>query len=73
MRAPEKELDMVATANPAIQKATARVMKLSKYKRARLLYEYEVRARRDELSKLYDARVEGLARALNNVVYDTAA
>ena len=53
---------MVATASPAIQKATARVMKLSKDARARLLYEYEVRARRDELSKLYDAREEGLAK-----------
>jgi len=55
---------MVATASPAIQKATARVMKLSKDKRARLIYEYEVMARRDELSKLYDAREEGLAKGL---------
>ena len=60
----KEELDMVATASPAIQKATARVMKLSKDKRARLIYEYEVMARRDELSKLYDAREEGLAKGL---------
>ena len=33
-----EELDMVANASPAIQKATARVLKLSKDERARLLH-----------------------------------
>jgi hypothetical protein len=49
---------MVATASPAIQKAAARVMKLSKDERARLLYEYEIKARRDEIAKI-DAAVTG--------------
>ena len=59
---------MVATASPAIRKATARVMKLSKDERARLMHEYEVRARGDENARLYDAtekgRTEGLAKGL---------
>jgi len=46
---------MVATASPAIQKATAGVLKLSKDERARLLHEYEVRAWRDEMARLDDA------------------
>ncbi|MDR0311388.1 MAG: Rpn family recombination-promoting nuclease/putative transposase [Acidobacteriota bacterium] len=53
-----EELFMVATASPAIQKAAARVMKLSKDERARLLYEYEIKARRDEIAKI-DAAVTG--------------
>jgi len=36
---------MVATASPAIQKATAKVLELSKDERARLIYEYELKAR----------------------------
>ena len=42
---------MVATASPAIEKATARVLKLSKDERARLIHEYEVRAQRDERAR----------------------
>jgi len=57
-----EELDMVANASPAIAKATARVLKLSKDERARLLHEYEVRAWRDEMARLDDARVEGLEK-----------
>ena len=56
----KEELDMVANASPAIHKATARVMKLSKDERARLLHEYEVKARRDEIARLDDAREEGI-------------
>ena len=55
----KEELDMVATASPAIQKATARVMKLSKDERARLMHEYEVKARDYELARLYDATEKG--------------
>ena len=54
-----EEIDMVANASPAIMKATATVKKLSKDERARLIHEYEVKARRDRLSELYDARIEG--------------
>ena len=50
---------MVATASPAIQKAAARVLKLSKDERARMLHEYEVKARDYELARLHDAREEG--------------
>jgi len=53
---------MVANASPAIQKATATLMKLSKDERARLLHEYEVKARRDEISMLDDAREEGMEK-----------
>ena len=55
----KEELDMVATASPAIQKAAARVLKLSKDERARMLHEYEVKARDYELARLHDAREEG--------------
>ena len=50
---------MVATASPAIQKAVARVLKLSKDERARMLHEYEVKARDYELARLHGAREEG--------------
>ena len=50
---------MVATASLAIRKATARVLKLSKDERARMLHEYEVKARRDELARLDDAIEKG--------------
>ena len=42
---------MVATASPAINKASARVLKLSKDERARLIHEYEVKAQRDERAR----------------------
>jgi len=58
----KEELDMVATASPAIRKAAARVLKLSKDERARMLHEYEVKARRDELARLDDAIEKGLER-----------
>ena len=50
---------MVATASPAIRKATARVLKLSKDERARMLYEAELKAWRDEQAKLGDAELKG--------------
>jgi len=59
----KEELDMVATASPAIHKATARVLKLSKDERARLLYEYEVKARDYELARIHGAVTE-IARNL---------
>jgi predicted transposase/invertase (TIGR01784 family) len=55
----KEELDMVAKTSPAIQKATAKVLKLSKDERARLLHEYEVRARMYEFSRLNDAEEKG--------------
>ena len=59
-----EELEMAATASPAIQKATAKVLKLSKDERARLIHEYEVRAWRDEMARLDDALKEGIAKGL---------
>ena len=56
-----EELDMVATASPAITKATARVLKLSRDERARLLHEYEVKAQRDERARLKYAIEKGIA------------
>ena len=53
---------MIANASPAIQKATARVLKLSKDERARLLHEYEVKARDYELARLHGAMEEGLEK-----------
>ena len=55
---------MVATASPAIRKAATRVLKLSKDERARMLHEYEVKARRDEHARLDDAIEKGLERGL---------
>ena len=49
---------MVANASPAIHKATARVLKLSKDERARLLYEYEAKARDYELARIHGAVIE---------------
>ena len=53
-----EELDMVANASPAIQKATAKVKKLSKDERARLLHVYEVMSRMSERAM----REEGLEK-----------
>ncbi|MDR0311761.1 MAG: Rpn family recombination-promoting nuclease/putative transposase, partial [Acidobacteriota bacterium] len=55
----KEELEMVATASPAIEKAAARVMKLSKDEHARMLYEAEMKARDYELVRLHAARTEG--------------
>jgi predicted transposase/invertase (TIGR01784 family) len=54
-----EELKMVANASPALQKATAKVMKLSKDEHARMLYEAEMKARDYELVRLHAARTEG--------------
>ena len=55
----KEELDMAANASPAIRKATARVLKLSKDERARLLYEYEAKARDYERGRLEYATAKG--------------
>jgi len=60
----KEELDMVATASPAIAKATARVLKLSKDERARLIHEYEVMAQRDERARTNDAVTTAVASAV---------
>ena len=54
------------TESPAIKKATARVLKLSKDERARMIHEDELKAWRDEQAKLSDAiTVERIAIARN--------
>jgi len=53
---------MVANASPAIRKATARVLKLSKDERARMLHEYEVKAWRDEMARLDYATEKGIEK-----------
>ena len=66
----KEELDMVANASPAIQKASARVLKLSKDERARLLHEYEVKARDYELARIHGAvseRSNEIARNMLNL------
>ena len=55
----KEELDMIANASPAMQKATARVAQLSEDERARLMHEYELIAELDERARLDDARAEG--------------
>jgi len=60
----KEELDMIATASPAIKKATARVLQLSEDERARLIHEYEVKARRDERARLNDAITKGRAEGI---------
>ena len=55
---------MIATASPAIKKATARVLQLSEDERARLIHEYEVKARRDERARLNDAITKGRAEGI---------
>ena len=57
----KEELDMVATASPAIQKATARVLKMSKDEKARMFHEYELKARDYERARLGDAVEKGIA------------
>ena len=58
---------MVATASPAIAKATARVLKLSKDERARLTHEYEVMAQRDERARTNDAVSTAVNESLTTV------
>ena len=59
-----KELDMVANASPAIHKATARVLKLSKDERARLLHLDEVMSRMYERSRLNYAMEKGIEKGI---------
>ena len=61
----KEELDMVANASPAIAKATARVLKLSKDERARLIHEYEVKAQRDERARTNYAVTTAVTTAVN--------
>jgi len=61
----KEDLDMVATASPAIRKATARVLKLSKDERARMIHEDEVKARRDERAWISYATATATAAARN--------
>ena len=63
----KEELEMVATASPAIAKATATVLKLSKDERARMLHEAEVKARRDERAKLEYATEKGRSEGMEKV------
>ena len=63
----KEEIDMIANASPAIQKATATVKKLSKDERARMLHLDEVMARMCERARLDYAIKEGkleIARAM---------
>jgi predicted transposase/invertase (TIGR01784 family) len=60
----KEELDMVANTSPAIKKATAKVLKLSKDERARLIHEYEAKARDYELARLHGAREEGIEEGI---------
>ena len=55
----KEELNMIATASPAIQQATARVMMFSEDERARMIYEAELIAEFDEQSRLNAAREAG--------------
>ena len=58
----KEELEMVANASPVIRKATAKVKKLSKDERARLLHLNEVMARMYELSMRDGAMQEGIEK-----------
>ena len=59
---------MVATASPAIQKATARVLKLSKDEHARLMHEYEVKARDYERARLNGAMEAKATEIARNMI-----
>ena len=60
----EEELDMLAEKNPEVCKAVRRLKELSADEEARALFEASDKARRDQLSREFSARVEGERRGL---------
>ena len=63
---------MVANASPAINKASARVLKLSKDERARLIHEYEVMAQRDERARTNYAVKTAVTTAVTTAINEKA-
>jgi predicted transposase/invertase (TIGR01784 family) len=62
LRAQSKEdLDMVAQASPKLNKTVVKLLELSEDEEARMIYEAEVKAQRDERARIRGAREEGKA------------
>jgi predicted transposase/invertase (TIGR01784 family) len=60
----KEEIEMIANASPAIQKATARVLELSEDERARFIHLHDLISQLDERARLDDARTDGLEKGL---------
>jgi predicted transposase/invertase (TIGR01784 family) len=69
----KEDLDMVAQASPKLQKTVVKLLELSEDEEARIIYEAEVRAQRDEKARMRGAfqkgilqgKAEGLAEGEN--------
>jgi hypothetical protein len=60
LRAQSKEdLDMVAQASPKLQKTVVKLLELSEDEEARMIYEAEVKAARDERARMRGAFEKG--------------
>jgi predicted transposase/invertase (TIGR01784 family) len=60
LRAQSREdLDMVAQASPELKKTVVRLLELSEDEEARMIYEAEVKAARDDRARMHCAREEG--------------
>jgi predicted transposase/invertase (TIGR01784 family) len=63
LRAQSKEdLDMVAQASPKLQKTVVKLLELSEDEEARLIYEAEVKAQRDERARMRGAFEKGVVQ-----------
>jgi predicted transposase/invertase (TIGR01784 family) len=63
MRAQSKEdLDMVAQASPELQKTVVKLLELSEDEEARMIYEAEVKAQRDERARMRGAFEKGIVQ-----------
>jgi predicted transposase/invertase (TIGR01784 family) len=69
----KEDLDMLSQTNPQIKKAVGVLMELSADERARMLYESREKARRDEASRMKDARKEGREEGKAEVVKNAFA
>jgi predicted transposase/invertase (TIGR01784 family) len=65
LRAESKEdLDIVAQASPELKKTVVKLLELSEDEEARMIYEAEVKAARDERARMRSAREEGKSEGI---------
>jgi predicted transposase/invertase (TIGR01784 family) len=57
----KEDLDMVAQASPKLQKTVVKLLELSEDEEARMIYEAEVKAQRDERARMRGAWEKGMA------------
>jgi predicted transposase/invertase (TIGR01784 family) len=73
LRAESKEdLEIVAQASPKLQKTVVKLLELSEDEEARMIYEAEIKAQRDDRARMRGASEQGLAEGKNKKAFEIA-